>query len=61
MKETPQDRWKKKAGYIVKGFGIYKDVADDFADACKKVGVSQSEQIAKMMKEFCDSVEKTEE
>ena len=53
-KETPQERWSKKNGYITKGFKMYRSVADEFATACDKAGVSQSAQIVKMMQEFID-------
>ena len=51
-KETPQERWNKKNGYITKGFRMYRTTADAFKEACDKAGVSQSEQIVKMMREF---------
>ena len=52
------DKYQKKAGYMTKGFKIKRNLADQFADACKKAGVSQAAQITKMMKEFIDEVEK---
>lgn len=54
-KETPQDRWKRKNNYITKGFRMYKSLSDEYKEACEKVGVGQSEQITKMMREFIDS------
>lgn len=57
---TPQDRWQKEHAYIAKSFKMFRGDADRFKAACDKVGVSQSQQIAKMIGEFCESVEKTE-
>lgn len=55
------DKYQKKAGYMTKGFKIKRNLADQFADACKKAGVSQAAQITKMMKEFICEVERTSE
>lgn len=55
------DKYQKKAGYMTKGFKIKRNLADQFADACKKAGVSQATQITKMMKEFICEVERTSE
>ena len=54
------DRYQKKAGYITKGFKIKKDLADEFAFACEKAGVSQASQISKMMQEFINETNRTE-
>ena len=51
-KETPQQRWNKKNGYIAKSFKMRQSLADEFKEACEKAGVSQSGQIVKMMEEF---------
>lgn len=51
-KETPQQRWNKKNGYIAKSFKMRKSLADEFKLACERAGVSQSGQIVKMMEEF---------
>ena len=50
------EKYQKKAGYMTKGFKIKRDVADAFAEACDKAGVSQAAQITKMMQEFIASV-----
>lgn len=55
QKETPQQRWNKKNGYIAKSFKMRQALADEFKEACEKAGVSQSGQIVKMMQEFIDS------
>lgn len=49
------EKYQKKAGYKTKGFKLKGDVAERFAAACEKAGVSQSEQITKMMEEFIAS------
>ena len=46
------ERYQKKAGYISKAFKLKREVAESFAEACEKAGVSQAGQITKMMKEF---------
>lgn len=51
------DRYQKKAGYKVKGFKLKGDVAERFANACDKMGVSQASQITKMMEQFIQEVE----
>lgn len=53
-KQRPQDRWDEKAGYISKSFKMYRTTAEAFKSACEKAGVSQSQQIVKMMQEFID-------
>ena len=52
------EKYQKKAGYMTKGFKIKRNVAEQFAYACEKAGVSQATQITKMMQEFIDEVEK---
>lgn len=51
------DKYQKKAGYMTKGFKIKRNVAEQFAYACEKAGVSQAAQITKMMQEFINEVE----
>lgn len=46
------DKYQKKAGYMTKGFKIKREIAERFAEACEKAGVSQASQITKMMNEF---------
>lgn len=55
-KETPQQRWNKKNGYIAKSFKMRQSLADEFKEACEKAGVSQSGQIVKMMEEFIEKM-----
>ena len=54
-KETPQDRWQKKAGYIAKTYKLKAALADDFKKACDAAGISQAAQISKLMAEFIES------
>lgn len=53
---TPQERWGRKNGYISKSYKMYQRDVDRFAEACKKSGVSQAEQLRKMMRDFSDEV-----
>ena len=47
------EKYQKKAGYMTKGFKLKRDVAERFAEACEKAGVSQAAQITAMMIVFC--------
>ena len=51
-KVRPQDKWNKKNDYITKSFKMYRRTAEEFAEACKRAGVSQSGQIVQMMEQF---------
>lgn len=46
------DKWQKKAGYITKGFKIKRELADEFAKACKAKGESQAFVISELMKSY---------
>jgi hypothetical protein len=52
LKETPQDRWQKKAGYISKSYKLKKELVDEFKEACDKAGKSQAEVLTELMSEF---------
>lgn len=54
-KIRPQDRWDQKNDYIAKSFKMYRKTAEEFAEACKRAGVSQSGQIVRMMQEFIEA------
>lgn len=56
-KQTPQQKWNEKNGYIAKSFKMYRSQADRFAEACKKAGVSQSAKITELMEQFIKDVE----
>lgn len=45
-------RYQKKVGIIVKGFKVKKELADAFAVACKKAGISQAAAVTAFMEEF---------
>lgn len=51
-------KYEDKVGIIPKTYKLRREVADAFAEACDKAGVSASGQIAKMMKEFIEEVNK---
>lgn len=46
------EKFQKKAGYIVKGFKLKKDLVDEYERACERAGVNRTAQIRKMMEEF---------
>ena len=54
------EKYQKKAGYKVKGFKLKGDIAERFAAACEKAGVSQSAKISELMQMFIDEVNKAE-
>ena len=54
-------KYQEKAGYFTKGFKLKRDLADEFAAACEKAGVSQASQISKMMREFIEQIKNTTE
>ncbi len=47
-------RWNKKAGYKTKGFCLKGDIADRFAEACEKKGISQAAAIMELMERFIE-------
>lgn len=49
-------KYEKKAGWVSKSYKLKKEVADEYAEACKKAGVSAAGQLTKMMKEFIKEV-----
>ena len=57
-KETPQDRWQKKAGLISKSYKLKKELVEKFSTACRKAGISQAAQLSKIMQEFILTVNK---
>lgn len=52
------DRYQKRVGYKVKSFKLKGDVAEQFAAACEKAGVSQAAKITELMQGFIDETEK---
>lgn len=48
LQTIASEKYQKKAGYMTKGFQIKRELADQFAAACEKAGVSQAGQITNM-------------
>ena len=46
------ERYQKKAGYVHKTFKLKGDVAERFAAACERKGVSQAAAITELMERF---------
>lgn len=55
-KESRQNKYHERNNLKTFGYKLDKDLGEDFKVACEKVGVSQSKQLTKMMKNFIDSV-----
>ena len=53
-KITPQERWQKKVGYMSKSYKLKKDLVEDFASTCERLGVSQAGQLTALMKDFIE-------
>ena len=57
---TPQtiasEKYQKKTGWMTKGFKLKREVAEEFAEACEKAGVSQAGKITELMKHFIEEV-----
>ena len=51
-----QDRWDVKKGIAAKTYKIDKQVAENFKQACKQVGVGMGPQLTIMMQEFIRTV-----
>lgn len=49
------DKYQKKAGYMVKGFKLKRELVEEYERACERAGVNQTAQIRKLMQEFIDS------
>lgn len=50
------EKYRKKNGIVAKNFKLKKELVEAYAEACKKAGVSQTGQIAKLMQSFIDDV-----
>lgn len=55
-----QEKWEEKNDIIAKTYKIRRDIAEDFADACKKSDISLKNQLEKMMLEFIEEVRSNE-
>ena len=54
------EKYQKKVGLVSKSYKLKKEVAEAFADACKKAGVSQAGKLTELMKGFIDEVNQNE-
>ena len=57
-KQRPQDRWNAKHGLVSVSYKLQKDIADQFADACKNAGTSKKAQLERMMLAFIEEIKK---
>ena len=55
------EKYQKKVGLISKSYKLKKEVAEAFADACEKAGVSQAGKLTELMKGFIEEVNQNEE
>lgn len=46
------DKYQKKAGYKSKSYKLKGDVAERFAAACNRAGVSQAAKLTELMEKF---------
>ena len=53
-------RYQDKAGWMSKSYKMKRETVEAFADACNKAGVSQAGQLMKMMREFIEEVNRTD-
>lgn len=51
-------KYQDKVGLISKSYKLRREVTEKFAEACEKQGISQAEQITKMIKSFINEVNK---
>ena len=54
------EKYQKKVGLISKSYKLKKEVAEAFADACEKAGVSQAGKLTELMKGFIEEVNQNE-
>lgn len=59
-KQRPQDAWNERNGLVSRSYKLQKEIADAFADACDKAGVSKKSQLEKMMMEFVNKIKAEE-
>lgn len=53
-------RYQEKAGWMSKSYKMKREIVEAFAEACNKAGVSQAGQLMKMMNEFIEEINKTD-
>lgn len=54
-------KYQEKVGLVNKSYKLRRTLTEQFADACKKRGVSASGAISQFMKEFIAETEKIKE
>ena len=53
------EKYQKKAGYMVKGFKLKRELVEEFEKACERDGISNAGKISELMREYIQS-QKTE-
>lgn len=53
-------KYEAKAGWMSKSYKMKRETVEAFAEACNKAGVSQAGQLMKMMNEFIEEINKTD-
>ena len=53
-------RYQEKAGWMSKSYKMKRETVEAFAEACSKAGASQAGQLMKMMNEFTEEINKTD-
>lgn len=49
------EKYQKKAGYMVKGFKLKRELVEEFEEACRQDGVSNAGKISELMKNYIES------
>ena len=52
-------RWAEKNNLAIKGFKLSRTLIEEYADACKRAGVSQKTPVEEAMKNFIKKVNET--
>lgn len=53
-------KYEAKAGWMSKSYKMKRETVEAFAEACNEAGVSQAGQLMKMMNEFMEEINKTD-
>lgn len=53
-------KYEAKAGWMSKSYKMKRETVEAFAEACNKAGVSQAGQLMKMINEFIEEINKTD-
>lgn len=51
------EKYQKKAGYMVKGFKLKRELVEQYEKACEKDGVTQTAKIKELMENYIKEVE----